>query len=206
VRYDSPVFAGFSVSASWGEDDFWDMAVRYSGVWGDFKFASTAAYSESTDANMGLSDLFPAPVDKDSSYFQIGAYLEHTPTGLFAYGAYGTEDNHDNITPGAGARIPSNDQFYLKAGAKENLLPLGQTVFYGEYAHNNNQLAPALLDSGFTKSELDRWGVGAVQYLDAAAMSVWVKYRHFDGSISDETTKIHADGFDLVVFGSAINF
>ncbi len=26
VRYDSPTFGGFSVSASWGEDDMWDIA------------------------------------------------------------------------------------------------------------------------------------------------------------------------------------
>jgi hypothetical protein len=45
-----------------------------------------------------------------------------------------------------------------------------------------------------------------VQYLDAAAMSVWVKYRHFDGSLDDTTSNITADGFDMVIFGSAINF
>ena len=26
IRYDSPTFGGFSVSASWGEDDMWDVA------------------------------------------------------------------------------------------------------------------------------------------------------------------------------------
>ncbi|MEI9902379.1 MAG: hypothetical protein WDN31_22450 [Hyphomicrobium sp.] len=31
VRYDSPVFGGFSVSSSWGEDDMWDVAARYAG-------------------------------------------------------------------------------------------------------------------------------------------------------------------------------
>ncbi len=24
-------------------------------------------------------------------YFQVGAYVEHVPTGLFVYGAYGTQ-------------------------------------------------------------------------------------------------------------------
>ncbi len=46
VRYDSPTFAGFSVSASWGEDDFWDVAARYAGEWNGFKLAVAAAYSE----------------------------------------------------------------------------------------------------------------------------------------------------------------
>ena len=39
VRYDSPTFAGFSLSASYGEDDDWEVAGRYSGTVGDFKLA-----------------------------------------------------------------------------------------------------------------------------------------------------------------------
>ena len=46
VRYDSPTFGGFSVSASWGEDDMWDVAARYAGEWGGFKLAAAAAYNE----------------------------------------------------------------------------------------------------------------------------------------------------------------
>ncbi len=46
VRYDTPTFGGFSASASWGEDDMWDVAVRYAGEWGGFKVAAAAAYNE----------------------------------------------------------------------------------------------------------------------------------------------------------------
>ncbi|MEQ1672745.1 MAG: porin, partial [Hyphomicrobium sp.] len=42
VRYDSPSFAGFSVSASWGEDDFWDVAARYAGEFSGIKVAVAA--------------------------------------------------------------------------------------------------------------------------------------------------------------------
>ena len=45
VRYDSPVFAGFTVSASWGEDDVWEVALRYSGEFGGFKVLAGAGYS-----------------------------------------------------------------------------------------------------------------------------------------------------------------
>jgi len=31
VRYDTPVFAGLSASASWGENDDWEVAARYTG-------------------------------------------------------------------------------------------------------------------------------------------------------------------------------
>ena len=46
VRYDSPTFGGFSISASWGEDDMWDVAARYSGEFNGFKLAVAAAYNE----------------------------------------------------------------------------------------------------------------------------------------------------------------
>ena len=44
VRYDTPTFAGFSASATWGEDDFWDIALRYAGEHHGFKLAIAAAY------------------------------------------------------------------------------------------------------------------------------------------------------------------
>ena len=49
VRYNSPTFGGFSVSASWGEDDFWDIAARYAGEHHGFKIAAAVAYNETTD-------------------------------------------------------------------------------------------------------------------------------------------------------------
>ena len=51
VRYDSPTFAGFSVSASWGQDHFWDVAARYAGEWNGIKVAAATAYNEVTDGN-----------------------------------------------------------------------------------------------------------------------------------------------------------
>src|SRR5688572_18961647 len=101
IRYDSPTFGGFSVSASWGEDDFWDVAARYSGEYNGFKLAVAAAYSQWSEDFFAGQDLVPAPVgngfvevgdDRWIDYFQIGAYVEHVPTGLWLYGAYGHVD------------------------------------------------------------------------------------------------------------------
>jgi hypothetical protein len=104
VRYDSPTFGGFSLSASWGEDDFWDAAVRYAGDWGDFKVAAAAAYTETNDPDYGV-----LPSDK-LRYFQAGAYVQHVPTGLFAYGAYGHNDSADFSG--------SSETWYVKAGLR----------------------------------------------------------------------------------------
>ena len=96
VRYDLPTFGGFSVSASWGEDDFWDVAARYAGEWGGFKVAAAAAYSEATDEALVSCLGNAAPIlaahlaqGTGTEFFQVGGYVQHVPTGLFAYGAYG---------------------------------------------------------------------------------------------------------------------
>ena len=132
VRYNSPTFGGFSVSASWGEDDFWDVAARYAGEVHDFKVSIAGAFSHVSDGQVGL---FQSNVAQPagSDYFQLGAYAEHVPTGLFIYGAYGHLDQ--NI-----ANIDANNTYYIKGGIRQHWNPLGHTVFYGEYlrAENNN--------------------------------------------------------------------
>ena len=37
-RYDTPTWWGFSVSTSYGEDDMWDVAVKYAADWNSIKF------------------------------------------------------------------------------------------------------------------------------------------------------------------------
>jgi predicted porin len=187
VRYDSPSFGGFSVSASWGEDDFWDVAGRYAGEWADFKIAVAAAYSESSDGNNNSVNMVQPP---GSQYFQVGAYLEHVPTGLFAYGAYGHLDQ--NI-----AGIDPNNTWYAKGGIRQRWTPLGHTVLYGEYERAENNA----LDS-----VVKMWGLGAVQEIDAAAMSIWVKYRHLDADLNIDRVSVPTDAFNEVAVGALINF
>ena len=40
IKYVSPEFGGFTASAAWGEDDFWDMALRYKGDFAGFSARS----------------------------------------------------------------------------------------------------------------------------------------------------------------------
>src|SRR4029079_4988404 len=191
VRYDSPTFGGFSVSASWGEDDFWDVAARYAGEVHDFKVSIAGAFSHVSDfSNFGV----PVSVSVNtaqpagSDYFQLGAYAEHVPTGLFVYGAYGHLDQ--NI-----ANVDANNTYYIKGGIRQHWNPLGHTVLYGEFLRAENNASSSFVDlNGDTtldvngnpndfnnvfsgESSVKVWGLGVVQEIDAAAMSVWVKYR-----------------------------
>lgn len=224
VRYDTPTFGGFSASASWGADDFWDVAVRYAGEHAGFKFAAVAAYFHNSDEHaytgfntvVGLSD----PLKRDAGFFQAAAYLQHVQTGLFLYGAYGKENNDnildDNnafklgISGNLTAEQPDGSTWYVKAGVRQRWTSLGATVLYGEYAERNDMFHPDLIALGFDGSKMIQWGLGIVQEIDAAAMSLWLTYRNYDTSFSGPG--VAASGFDnlddvdVVTAGALISF
>lgn len=195
IRYDSPTFGGFSFSTSWGEDDMWDVAARYAGEFSGFKLAAAAAYTHSTDRNIGAPDAFFTE-DADADYFQVGAYAQHVPTGLFLYGAYGNFENSD--TSQVLGDLES-DTFYVKGGLRQRWTPLGHTVLYGEYMEVESEFELG------TDRELEQFGLGIVQEVDAAAMSLWLSYKHFEFD-SNAAGEQNLEDFDLVKFGALINF
>ena len=112
VRYDTPTWAGFSVSTSYGEDDMWDVAVKYAADWNSVKFSAAAGYTQLTDegcntpgiqlgnnggcTNVAVVGGGGSPFQnyrKDADIFQVGASVMHVPSGLFAYGLYQHEQN-----------------------------------------------------------------------------------------------------------------
>lgn len=211
VRYDTPVFGGFSASASWGEDDFWDVAIRYAGEHAGFKLAAAAAYSESTSAGVqGVSTLAGAGLTpyNETQYFQVGAYIEHVPTGLFAYGAY--QNIKGDYKPLGVSGTDDHNVWYGKVGLRERWTPLGHTVLYGEYERFDDGASFNALSFGGSAaigSEVNLWGLGVVQEIDAAAMSVFLSYRHLDGDadLANGGTA-QFDDFQYVKAGALINF
>ncbi len=229
IRYDSPTWHGFSVSASWGEDDMWDVAARYSGEFNGFKLAVAAAYNEVSshgcnEIQAGFDDtcgsgggtIFGTPGTGfggynnlagvfgpggfDANYFQIGAYVEHVPTGLWLYGAWGRFDQDLNVVD---FDLPRQDTWYVKAGLRERWHPLGHTVLYGEYETVRDAFQ---VDSG----DFRLWGLGVVQEIDAAAMSIWISYRNIEADDHNQTA-IDEFGsseatFQYVKGGALINF
>jgi predicted porin len=209
VRYDTPVFAGFSASASWGEDDFWDVAARYAGEWNGVKVAVAAAYSHYSDEHGpggGRADV----VHLDSDYFQIGAFVQHVPTGLFVYGAYGHENNDSLFVNNVNGH--DGDMWYLKAGLRRKWHEWGHTVLFGEYQRRDDMYRPGLTIEGLdvVGSNTDMWGLGIVQEIDAAAMSLWLTYRHHSGDVDLTNGELRGNAdledFDLIKFGALINF
>lgn len=203
VRYDTPTFAGFTLGASWGEDDYWDVALRYSGEFSGFKMAFATAYSESSDPDI----LALGANTNDNQYFQVGGMVKHLASGLWVHGTYGK-----NFIDGAGRQDITG--YYIKAGWTTKFSHLGNTHFYGEYGQNDDafrvdgvggRLNAADAGTQVVASDATRWGLGVVQEIDAAAMSLWAKWRRheLDGTLANGAN-FSADDVDMFLAGAVI--
>ena len=139
-----------------------------------------------------LSGFYPNP--GKANYFQAGLYVEHVPTGLWGMVDYGhLSESGAQFYHADGSFIgtdilPDTTTWYFKAGLRERWTHLGHTVLYGEYLRNDdgnninaagafaaNTVNAAQVDA--YNSSLHVWGLGMVQEIDAAAMSLWLSYR-----------------------------
>lgn len=199
IRYDTPTIAGFVLSASWGEDDFWDVALRHNGQIGDFKIASSIAYQWNDDNRFGTVTT--------TDFYQANFAFLHEPSGIFGSVHYGYED------PSA-AGVLDGDHLYLKAGVRAGLNSLGKTVFYGEYGYNKDAFdstKAVALGTEFgigtvTSTTFDRYGLGIVQEIDEASMALWVKWKHYEAEIQGTTASTDTEDLDIFAFGGAIFF
>ena len=55
-RYDTPTWAGFSVSTGYYEDDVWDVAVKYAADWNSIKFSAAVGYTQLTDEGCNVAN------------------------------------------------------------------------------------------------------------------------------------------------------
>jgi hypothetical protein len=202
IRYDSPIFKGFSWSASYGQWDDYEAALRYTGELGGFKVALGIGYSVNTDENTQ-----PPPIskNKDSHFFQAGFYVEHLASGLFAHADYGGENNHDTRIFG-GLTEPDSNQWYVKGGIRKKWSAFGATILWGECGKYLDQIGPAALNAGVTESEFTRFGFGIAQEIDSAATTLWLKYRQHEGELTGAPFDGNVDTFRYVSTGAIINF
>jgi len=201
VRYDTPTFGGFSFTASWAADDYWDIAARYNGEFGDFKVSAATAYSESTDDNIqGIG----IEAQNDNQYFQVGGMVKHQPSGLWLHGSYGRNfiDNGPNFADDH----PTIVGWYTKGGWSQKLNPLGVTHFYAEYGRNEDGFAHgAQLDGAqVLSSEVDRMGLGIVQEIDAASMSFWAKWKRHELEATTTAGGFEAEAANMLFAGAVI--
>ncbi|MEQ1577150.1 MAG: hypothetical protein ABL894_05810 [Hyphomicrobium sp.] len=199
VRYDSPLFGGFVVSASWGEDDIWDAGIRYSYEGSGIQFEAVVAYTEATDE-------FGEPGRVDENTVVGSASILHEASGLNLTLSAGRKSN-SVVGTGLDGVVRSPEDatfFYVKAGWIANLNALGPTAFYAEYGLFQNFISAgadaatlaAVAGGGvgcvaardacrIVGNDADVWGAGVVQHVVEAELQLYIGYRQ------------HGAGFDL---------
>jgi hypothetical protein len=150
-RYDSPIYRGFSMSTSYGEDDMWDIAVKYAADWNDFKISAAYGFSSITDegCNAGPTIITPQggctgipflggggfPFQRfrrEAEIHQAGISAIHIPSGLWVYGYFQHENNNGTKFIGPASDANETDVWYIKAGIRRSWTPLGATVIWGD--------------------------------------------------------------------------
>ena len=64
-----------------------------------------------------------------------------------------------------------------------------------------------VFNSGIISSEVDQYGIGVVQEIDAAAMSVWLAWRYYEADLEDAVLgDLDTEDLDIVKAGALINF
>jgi hypothetical protein len=194
VTYVSPEFMGFEASAAWGQDDFWDAALRYRGEWaGVLEVRAAIGYHENTTEGNTIDPVTGLPIVNatlEDSHWGAGIALKHKPTGLNIAVNYSTEQHTDRcLDRGAvsGACRGDDEFVYVVGGIIRDLNSLGPTAFYGEYyrgTRERNESDSAKLAAleliPFQAEELEEsnvtvWGFGVVQKINDASKSAGKK-------------------------------
>lgn len=176
VRYDTPTLFGFVLSGAWGENDIWDVALRYQKEWSGFRFA----------AGFGFMD----DRERDYSDLRGSASLLHTPTGLYFSGSAGLRDD-DASTLSAHGQAHFH---YAQLGIRRQWLPFGDTTFYADYGFYRNfnvgellrvdpQTGDLVIWGTLAQTEVQRWGFGLEQAFDAAGLLLYAQAHHYDVKI-----------------------
>lgn len=169
IRYDSPEFSGFTVSASYGEDILtrdadtqqYDIALNYMNEdLGDFTVAGALAVSWTEKGG-----------SEDTRDTIASAAVLHEPTGLSLSAATGDRDTGGNYG-------------YVKLGYTANLISVGSTSFSVDYYDGSDLVS--------TNDSAESFGIAAVQKFDKQNLEAYIAYREY--SYDDASATNYQDG------------
>jgi hypothetical protein len=155
LRYDTPVFSGVMLSASYGqnvlvtadENDYYEVAVRWTGDLGEVAVRSALGYQWIDNPNGNLTRRL------------AGSFtLVHEPTGL-------------NFALSAGNQYNGPSYYWMRAGWQTDGLSVGTTSLSVDYYNGTDFLSDG--------SKTENWGIYAVQDIDSLSLNLYAGWRTF---------------------------
>lgn len=158
IRYDSPAIYGFILSAAWGDDDYYDVALRFAKEFNSVKIAAGIAYAD--DSREG-----------ETNFEQVIGSISvmHTPTGLFGNFAAGAREYDSGL---------EGSYWFVQAGIEKKFFSYGATTLYGEYGSYDEVV--------FEDVEAELFGFGVVQRFDSAALDIYAQARFYGVDVDSE--------------------
>ena len=202
IRFDSANFGGFVLGAVWGEDDVWSASLRYAGEFGGIRVAAGIGYEAQDPSPKQAIQLDNGARAMDNEW-SASLALMHVASGLFVQGHYAESE----FLNGADAKF-----WMVQGGITKNWFGLGNTSLYGEYGEATDFIkigsvtAPFSLANTVMSSDVNFYGIGAVQQIDAAAMELYLGWRRFEVDITGAGAAGGSSEIDLVHGGARIRF
>ena len=187
IRYDSPIFWGFSLQASVLSDGG-DVALKYAAKWGEnWKFAAAAAYANPQATGDGDTI--------DNQYNGSASLLHSSGLNLTVAGAY-ADLKHNLINPDGSDRDDDPIFYYAKLGYRGRILKVGETRFSVDYGRND--------DRDQDDDEAATAGVAIVQDLSDFGMEYYLAYRWHELDRGEGSTDF--DDIQAVMSGVRVKF
>jgi len=170
LRYDTPVFNGVMLSASYGQNvlvssddnDYYEVAARWTGDLGDLAVRSAVGYLLIDDPNGNTTE-------RVSGSFT----LVHELTGL-------------NFAFSTGTELDGPHYFSTRLGWQTDVFAFGTTSLSVDYYNGSD-----FLSNG---SDTENWGLYVVQDIDALSLNVYAGWRRFTYSDQSGISYQDADG------------
>ena len=173
LRYDTPVFNGVMLSASYGQNvlvsaddnDYYDLAIRWTGDLGQVAVRSALGYQ-----------WIDAPDGTTTERLAGSVALVHEPTGL-------------NLAFSAGSQNSGPSYYWVRAGWQTDALAVGTTSFSVDYYDGSDFLS----DGAQTRN----WGIYAVQDIDKLSLNLYAGWRQF--TYSDTLGNSYQDASGVLI-------
>jgi len=192
VRYDTPSFGGFMLSASATEGDAWDLAATYKGEFGGSKVAAAIAYADGNDRFSWDNQVSGSLSFMHSSGFSLTL-------------AGGKQDSDDDENEGlfdeTGFFGDDDPTFYYAKLGYQMKSSIGATTFTVDYG-NVQDLVRDSVTGGTLNDEAEGYGIFLIQKIKKVSTELYLGYRQF----SLDRPGVDVEDIGIVVGGARVKF